>query len=75
MAFWLLSQNPEITIEELMELFQVLISQQRVIILGRSGIRKAYETGRGSIIIRAKVKLNRSQMVKKSLLLLNCLIK
>ena len=27
------------------------------LILGRSGIRKAYETGRGSITIRAKVEI------------------
>ena len=31
------------------------IFQQQVNILGRSGIRRAYETGRGSITIRAKV--------------------
>ena len=27
------------------------------LILGRSGIRKAYETGRGSITVRAKVEI------------------
>ena len=27
------------------------------LILGRSGIRRAYETGRGSIMLRAKVEI------------------
>ncbi|MCJ0931586.1 DNA gyrase subunit A [Virgibacillus halodenitrificans] len=50
------SRNPEITIDELMEDYihgpDFPTSGE---ILGRSGIRKAYETGKGSITIRAKV--------------------
>jgi DNA gyrase subunit A len=49
------SHDPEITIPELMEIIPGPDFPTGGIILGRSGIRKAYETGRGSITIRAKV--------------------
>ncbi len=38
------------------------------IILGRSGIRQAYETGRGSIIIRSKVKIEEMDNGKKRII-------
>jgi DNA gyrase subunit A len=50
-----ISRDPEITIQELMEIIPGPDFPTGGIILGRSGIRKAYETGRGSINIRAKV--------------------
>src|SRR4051812_4457971 len=50
-----LSKNPEITIPELMEYIPGPDFPTAGLILGRSGIRKAYETGKGSIIQRAKV--------------------
>jgi DNA gyrase subunit A len=49
------SRDPEITIAELMEIIPGPDFPTGGIILGRSGIRKAYETGRGSITVRAKV--------------------
>ncbi len=52
-----LSKDPDITISELMETVQGPDFPTAGQILGRSGIRKAYETGRGSIIIRAKVEI------------------
>ncbi|MEC0301620.1 DNA gyrase subunit A [Terribacillus saccharophilus] len=53
-----LSKNPDITIEELMDdyIFGPDFPTAAEI-LGRSGIRKAYETGRGSITIRAKTEI------------------
>lgn len=52
------SENPDITIEELMENhIHGPDFPTSGIILGRSGIRKAYETGRGSITIRARVEV------------------
>ena len=45
-----LSKNPDITIPELMEYIPGPDFPTAGYILGRSGIRKAYETGRGSII-------------------------
>lgn len=52
-----ISENPAITTEELMEIIPGPDFPTGGIILGRSGIRQAYETGRGSIIIRAKVEI------------------
>ncbi|MFJ7639754.1 DNA gyrase subunit A [Peribacillus sp. NPDC097264] len=52
-----LSKNPEITIPELMEHIPGPDFPTAGLILGRSGIRKAYETGKGSIIQRARVEI------------------
>ena len=46
--------NPEITLEELMQIVPGPDFPTAGIILGRSGIRAAFETGRGSITIRAR---------------------
>ena len=46
--------NPEITTEELMQHVNGPDFPTGGIILGNSGIKKAYETGRGSITIRSK---------------------
>lgn len=51
------SENPAITTEELMEIIPGPDFPTGGIILGRSGIRQAYETGRGSILVRAKVEI------------------
>ncbi len=49
--------NPEITVEELMEHIQGPDFPTSATIMGRSGIRSAYNTGRGKIIIRAKAEI------------------
>ncbi|WP_371419032.1 cation diffusion facilitator family transporter [Labrys sp. KNU-23] len=46
-------ENPAITIDELMELIPGPDFPTAANIVGRSGIRSAYNTGRGSIIMRA----------------------
>jgi DNA gyrase subunit A len=51
------SKDPDITIQELMEIITGPDFPTAAMILGRSGIRKAYETGRGSITLRAKVEI------------------
>jgi DNA gyrase subunit A len=52
-----LSKDSEITIPELMEIIPGPDFPTAGQIIGRSGIRKAYETGRGSITLRAKVEI------------------
>jgi len=53
-----ISENPDITIDELMEEhIHGPDFPTAGIILGKSGIRRAYETGRGSITIRAKTEI------------------
>ncbi|UXR69609.1 DNA gyrase subunit A [Staphylococcus sp. IVB6246] len=49
-----LSHNPDISTAELMEDIQGPDFPTAGLILGKSGIRRAYETGRGSIMMRAK---------------------
>ena len=49
--------NPDITVEELMEHIQGPDFPTSATIMGRSGIRSAYNTGRGKIIIRAKAEI------------------
>jgi len=52
-----LSKDPDMTIHELMDIIPGPDFPTAGLILGRSGIRKAYETGRGSITLRAKVEI------------------
>ncbi|WP_223595410.1 DNA gyrase subunit A [Neobacillus bataviensis] len=59
------SHDPEITTQELMEIIPGPDFPTGGIILGRSGIRKAYETGRGSITIRAKVEIEQKSNGKE----------
>ncbi len=47
--------NPDATTEELMEHIKGPDFPTRGIIMGRSGIRRAYDTGRGSVTVRARV--------------------
>ena len=49
--------NPDITTEELMEYIKGPDFPTYASIMGRSGIRSAYETGRGKIIVRAKTEI------------------
>jgi DNA gyrase subunit A len=49
--------NPEITLDELMKIVPGPDFPTSGIILGRSGIRSAFETGRGSILVRARAEI------------------
>ncbi|ALC83207.1 MULTISPECIES: DNA gyrase subunit A [Bacillus] len=51
------SHDPEIGTQELMEIIPGPDFPTAGQIIGRSGIRKAYETGRGSITLRAKTEI------------------
>ena len=46
--------NPEITTEELMQYIKGPDFPTGGIVMGRSGIREAYETGRGRVVVRSK---------------------
>lgn len=54
-AIHILMDNPEATTADLMEALPGPDFPTGGIVMGKSGIRKAYETGRGTITIRAKV--------------------
>lgn len=50
-------ENPDITVEGLMEHIKGPDFPTSATIMGRSGIKSAYETGRGKIIVRAKAEI------------------
>ena len=52
--------NPDIELDELMKYIKGPDFPTGAIILGNSGIRKAYETGRGTITIRSKATIEES---------------
>ena len=49
--------NPDITVDELMDYIPAPDFPTGGIIMGRSGIRKAYRTGQGNIVIRSKCEI------------------
>ncbi len=49
--------NPEIEIDELINYIQAPDFPTGALIMGRNGIKQAYRTGRGSIILRAKTEI------------------
>lgn len=53
-AATMLIDNPEISIEELMDIMPGPDFPTGGIILGRAGIRSAFHTGRGSVVMRAR---------------------
>lgn len=59
--------NPAMTLEELMEIVPGPDFPTGGTILGRSGIRSAYATGRGSVIIRAKADIEEIRKDRKAI--------
>ncbi|HIC18042.1 TPA: DNA gyrase subunit A, partial [Candidatus Poribacteria bacterium] len=57
----LLLENPEASIDELMEFIPGPDFPTAGIIVGREGIRDVYSTGRGSILVRARAVVERRQ--------------
>lgn len=53
----LLIENPECSNQDLMEYISGPDFPTGALIMGRGGIRRAYETGRGSVILRAKAEV------------------
>ncbi|EOL49198.1 DNA gyrase subunit A [Enterococcus phoeniculicola] len=64
----LLMDNPEVTTNELMEVLPGPDFPTGGLVMGKSGIRKAYETGKGSITIRAKVDITEMPNGKERIL-------
>lgn len=52
-----LIDNPDISVDELMQYIPAPDFPTGGVIMGRSGIRKAYRTGQGSIIVRSKCEI------------------
>ncbi len=56
-----LIENPAIEIDELMKIIPAPDFPTRGILLGVSGARKAYKTGRGTVILRAKCEIEENE--------------
>ena len=56
-----LIDNPDITVEELMDYIPAPDFPTGGIIMGRNAIRQAYTTGRGSIIVRGKAEIEETE--------------
>jgi len=67
-ALLALSRNPEMTVADLMEYIPGPDFPTAGQIIGRSGIRKAYETGRGSITLRAKAEIEQHANGKETII-------
>jgi DNA gyrase subunit A len=68
-AVLLLMDEPDATVEELMQVLPGPDFPTAGIILGRSGIRTAYETGRGSVLIRGKVHTEELRREREALII------
>lgn len=64
-----LIRNPQITIKELMQVIKGPDFPSGGIIMGRGGIKKAYETGRGSIRVKAVSRIEKMQNGKIRILI------
>ena len=61
--------NPHITAHQLTEIISGPDFPTGAFICGRAGIREAYETGRGSIILRAKTHVEERDGGKESIII------
>ena len=67
-AIDLLMENPDVTTNELMEVLPGPDFPTGGLVMGKSGIRRAYETGKGSITVRAKVEITEMPSGKERIL-------
>jgi len=61
--------NPDITIEELMQYVKAPDFPTGGIIYGVSGVREAFETGRGRVVVRAKANIETSKTGKEQIII------
>ncbi|MCE2510784.1 MAG: DNA gyrase subunit A [Alphaproteobacteria bacterium] len=61
--------NPDISVEELMEIVPAPDFPTGGTILGRTGVRSAYDTGRGSIIVRGRVAIEEIRKDREAIII------
>ena len=67
-AIHMLMDNPDASTEDLMKVLPGPDFPTGGVVMGKSGIRKAYETGRGTIIVRAKVDIEEQKNGKQRII-------
>lgn len=60
-AVKLVMDNPEVTIKDLMEVLPGPDFPTGALVMGKSGIHKAYETGKGSIVLRSRTEIEETK--------------
>lgn len=68
-ATCMMLDNPDVTTEELMTVLSGPDFPTGAIIMGREGIKEAYETGRGSLTIRSKCRIEEGKNGKSSIVI------
>ncbi|MBS4770647.1 DNA gyrase subunit A [Carnobacteriaceae bacterium zg-ZUI240] len=68
-AIQVLMEKPDATVAELMDVLPGPDFPTGGIVMGKSGIRKAYETGKGTIIVRGKVDIEQLPNGKERILI------
>lgn len=68
-ATCMMLDNPDVTAEELMTVLPGPDFPTGAIIMGREGIKEAYETGRGSLTIRSKCRIEEGKNGKSSIVI------
>ena len=68
-ATCMMLDNPDVTTEELMTVLPGPDFPTGAIIMGREGIKEAYETGRGSLSIRSKCRIEEGKNGKSSIVI------
>ncbi len=68
-AIHILMDNPDATTADLMEAIPGPDFPTGGIVMGKSGIRKAYETGRGTVVLRAKVDIEEQKNGKQQIII------
>lgn len=64
-AVKLMMDNPEVTTRELMEVLPGPDFPTGALVMGKSGIHKAYETGKGSIVLRSRTEIEVTKSVRE----------
>ena len=60
-AVKLIMDNPDVTMRDLMEVLPGPDFPTGALVMGRSGIHRAYETGKGSIVLRARTEIEETK--------------
>ncbi|MDR2661006.1 MAG: DNA gyrase subunit A [Lactobacillaceae bacterium] len=66
-AIHILMKNSDVTVDELMKVLPGPDFPTGAIVMGKSGIKEAYETGKGKVTVRAKVDIETSHTGKETI--------
>jgi len=67
-AVCLCLEREDVTLDEVMKLLPGPDFPTGAMIMGKAGIRESYETGRGSLVLRAKARLEKTSMGKERII-------